>query len=95
MELTRRENDEKVVALNTTMADMMSVLTMSATFIRTNTLRSQQIRLKKVESSKDSGPDGLTIEARLSNLMGAICDSIKRCAKVCDSYQKRGTAGAS
>ena len=28
MELTRRENDDKVLALNATMADMMDILTM-------------------------------------------------------------------
>jgi hypothetical protein len=31
MELTRRENDDKVLALNGTMVDMMDILTMWAT----------------------------------------------------------------
>ncbi|KAI1783133.1 hypothetical protein LXA43DRAFT_1087143 [Ganoderma leucocontextum] len=76
LELTRRENDDKVIALNLTMCDMMQVLTM----------------LKRVADPKTPGPDGLTIEDRLKQRMGTIIGSIKLCAKVCDSYQKRHTA---
>ncbi|KAJ7291238.1 hypothetical protein C8J57DRAFT_1704891, partial [Mycena rebaudengoi] len=76
LELTRRQNDARVVALNTTMCDMMEVLTL----------------LKKVASPKVVGPDGKTIEDRLRGRMGRIIDSIKHCAKICDTYQQRHTA---
>ncbi|RPD72434.1 hypothetical protein L226DRAFT_154051 [Lentinus tigrinus ALCF2SS1-7] len=76
LELTRRENDDKVIALNLTMCDMMQTLTL----------------LKQVVNVKEPGPGGLSIEDRLKQRLGSIIDSIKRCAKVCDSYQKRPTA---
>ena len=50
-------------------------------------------RLKQVINAKAPGPDGLSIEDRLKQRLGSIIDTIKRCAKVCDSYQKRPTAG--
>ncbi|KAI0630036.1 hypothetical protein C8Q77DRAFT_236077 [Trametes polyzona] len=73
LELTRRENDEKVLALNSTMCDMMSILTI----------------LKRVASVKEADTHGLSVEDRITQRMGAIVDSIKTCAKVCDSYHKR------
>ncbi|RPD69596.1 hypothetical protein L226DRAFT_575426 [Lentinus tigrinus ALCF2SS1-7] len=76
LELTRRENDEKVIALNLTMCDMMETLKL----------------LEQVVNVKEPGPHGLSIEDRLKQRLGSIIDSIKRCAKVCDSYQKRPTA---
>ncbi|KAI0699900.1 hypothetical protein C8T65DRAFT_296564 [Cerioporus squamosus] len=76
LELTRRENDDKVVALNLTMCDMMQTLTL----------------LKQVVNIQQPGPDGLSIEDRLKQRLGSIIETIKRCAKVCDSYQKRPTA---
>ena len=58
-------------------------------------LRYSHDRLKQVADPKAPGPGGLSIEDRLRQRMGAIIDTIKRCAKVCDSYQKRSTAGTS
>ncbi|KAJ7181386.1 hypothetical protein C8R43DRAFT_1170245 [Mycena crocata] len=76
LELTRRENDARVVFLYTTMCDTMEVLTL----------------LKKVPSPKEVGPDGKSIEDRLRQRMGSIIDSIKYCAKICDTYQHQHTA---
>ncbi|KAF5347531.1 hypothetical protein D9758_014525 [Tetrapyrgos nigripes] len=76
LELTRRENDDKVLTLNLTMCDMMETL----------------ILLKQTVNSEQPGADGPSIEDRLKTRMGAIVDTIKRCAKVCDTYQKRRTA---
>ncbi|KAI0699891.1 hypothetical protein C8T65DRAFT_296383 [Cerioporus squamosus] len=75
LELTRRENDAKVIALNLTMCDMMETLTL----------------LDEVVNTKAPGPDGLSTEDRLKQRLGSIIESIKQCAKVCDSYQKRPT----
>ncbi|KAI0355808.1 hypothetical protein OH77DRAFT_1539828 [Trametes cingulata] len=76
LELTRRQNDEKVLALNATMCDMMSILTL----------------LKPVASSDRTPGDSLTIEDRLNQRIGGVVESIKACAKVCDSYHKRNLA---
>ncbi|KAI0369608.1 hypothetical protein BV20DRAFT_945606 [Pilatotrama ljubarskyi] len=76
LELTRRQNDDKVLALNATMCDMMSILTL----------------LKRIASSDRTGADGLSIEDRLMQRLIGVVESIKACAKVCDSYHKRNLA---
>ncbi|KAI0665852.1 hypothetical protein C8Q78DRAFT_1083428 [Trametes maxima] len=76
LELTRRENDEKVIALNATMCDMMSVLTI----------------MKDLPLSTEPDSHGLSIEDRLLGRMDGIVQSIKNCAKVCDSYHKHNLA---
>ncbi|KAH9847166.1 hypothetical protein C2E23DRAFT_742357 [Lenzites betulinus] len=73
LELTRRENDDKVLALNATMCDMMSILTL----------------LKRVATAKVVDPRSISIEDRVMQRMDAVIESIKTCAKVCDSYHKR------
>ncbi|KAF8553591.1 hypothetical protein OG21DRAFT_1441706 [Imleria badia] len=78
LEITRRQNDEKVLALNSMMCDMMSAL----------------VLLKKIGSPKEQTLqiDKSTIEERLQERMGLIIESIKSCAKLCDSYQRRHVA---
>src|SRR5882757_3277155 len=56
------------------------------------TVRSHICSLDKVVTS-DQRADGVTIEQRLRDRMLGIANSIKQCAKLCDSYQKRSTAG--
>ena len=76
------------------MCDMMQVMTLSVTpsfsWPYPYTVRS----LKDIASPTDQGKDGVTVEQRLKGRMGGIVDSVKRCAKLCDNYQKRHTAGA-
>ncbi|KAI0646024.1 hypothetical protein C8Q79DRAFT_730049 [Trametes meyenii] len=76
LELTRRENDEKVIALNATMCDMMSVLTI----------------MKDLPSSNEPDSHGFSLEDRLLGHMHGIVQTIKDCAKVCDSYHKHNLA---
>ncbi|KAF9041891.1 hypothetical protein BDZ89DRAFT_1034712 [Hymenopellis radicata] len=76
LEIRRRENNEKVLALNVAMYDMMSVMRL----------------LQQITNARHQGPDGQTVEERLRRRMGDIIESIKRCAKLCDSYQKQRTA---
>ncbi|KAF9041886.1 hypothetical protein BDZ89DRAFT_1059909 [Hymenopellis radicata] len=76
LEIRRRENDDKVLALNLAMYDMMSVMRL----------------LQQITNARHQGPDGQTVEDRLRRRMVDIIESIKRCAKLCDSYQKRRTA---
>lgn len=97
LEVTRRENDEKVLALNTTMCDMMSVLRPQATYfghlsVQLTKAMNTNIRLKKVTTPEVRVVDGLTIEQRLSTRMNLIIASIKSCARLCDSYQRRHVA---
>ena len=53
------------------------------------------VRLKKIASPQERAlqSDGPTIEERLQGRMDLIIDSIKSCAKLCDSYQRRHVAG--
>ncbi|KAM5536716.1 hypothetical protein V8D89_009643 [Ganoderma adspersum] len=73
LEQTRRGNEEKIVALYATMSDTLQTLVM----------------LKEIVDPEAPGSDGHTIKDRLKQRMEEIIDSIKSCAKLCDSYQKR------
>ncbi|KAL0569703.1 hypothetical protein V5O48_012263 [Marasmius crinis-equi] len=75
LELTRRENDDRVLALYATMRDMMSVLTI----------------LDKIPSPKELR-SGMSVEERLHGRMKDLVQSIKDCAKLCDSYQRKHAA---
>ncbi|KAL0577140.1 hypothetical protein V5O48_004854 [Marasmius crinis-equi] len=75
LELTRRENDDRVLALNVTMCDMMSTLGL----------------LKKIPSPHEQC-GGVTVEDRLHGRLNDVVQSIKDCAKLCDSYQRRHAA---
>ena len=92
LELNRRDNDQKVVTLNVAMCDMMQVMTLSVKSPLPWRCPHTPCSLKNV-AANDQGPDGVTIEQRLQGRMAGIIDSIKACAKLCDSYQKRHTAG--
>jgi len=94
LELNRRENDQKVITLNVTMCDMMQVMTLSVKSPFSSWCAHTPCSLKDVVNSKEQGGgDGVTIEQRLQGRMAGIIESIKRCAKLSDSYQKRHTAG--
>ena len=93
LELNRRENDQKVITLNVTMCDMMQVMTLSVNYPLPWRCAHTPCSLKNVATAKDQGQDGVTIEQRLQGRMAGIIDSIKACAKLCDSYQKRHIAG--
>ena len=93
LELNRRDNDQKVITLNVTMCDMMQVMTLSVKYPPPWWCAHTRCSLKNVATPKDQGQDGVTIEQRLQGRMAGIIDSIKACAKLCDSYQKRHTAG--
>ncbi|KAF9264173.1 hypothetical protein L218DRAFT_998910 [Marasmius fiardii PR-910] len=75
LELTRRENDDRVLALNMTMCDMMSTLSL----------------LKEI-SIPGQRHNGITIEERLHARMNNVVHSIRSCAQLCDSYQRRHAA---
>ncbi len=93
LELNRRDNDQKVITLNVTMCDMMQVMTLSVKSPLPWLCAHTPCSLKNIATPKDQGQDGVTIEQRLQGRMARIIDSIKSCAKLSDSYQKRHTAG--
>ncbi|KAI9438366.1 hypothetical protein H4582DRAFT_1815213 [Lactarius indigo] len=73
LELKRRDNEKKIIALYVEMKDMMGVL----------------LLLKDVQNDKLVAPDGRTIEDRLKALIDRTADDIKLCSNVCDTYAKK------
>ncbi|KAF9064589.1 hypothetical protein BDP27DRAFT_153111 [Rhodocollybia butyracea] len=77
LELNRQENDLKVVALNGSMCEMMSTLTI----------------LKQIpETEAEASSEEQSIGNRLRQRMDSINDAIQECGKLCDSYRKRNIA---
>ncbi|KAL0568234.1 hypothetical protein V5O48_013761 [Marasmius crinis-equi] len=72
LEITRRENDDRVLALYMIMYEMMAVL------------RS----LAEIEKPHQKRSIEKCLEERINEVVG----SIKHCAQLCDSYQKRSFA---
>ncbi|KAH7909808.1 hypothetical protein BJ138DRAFT_1010091 [Hygrophoropsis aurantiaca] len=73
LELKRRENDRKVIALKVEMKEMMSVL----------------LELRYVKDSRQPLPDDTTIEGRMEGLMKQIANDITTCGNLCDTYTKK------
>ncbi|KAG6815782.1 hypothetical protein H0H87_011401 [Tephrocybe sp. NHM501043] len=73
LDLKRRENNAKVLAVKVQMQSMMSVL----------------FQLRDVKDPESLGPDGLTLPGRLQALMDDIATNIKECASACDLYMKK------
>ncbi|GJJ12736.1 hypothetical protein Clacol_006981 [Clathrus columnatus] len=73
LEMTRRGNDKKVIALYVEMRDMMKVL----------------LQLQDVKDVDVKAPDGTTMEARLQGLSHTTANDIKACANLCDTYTKK------
>ncbi|KAH9994244.1 hypothetical protein BJV77DRAFT_995584 [Russula vinacea] len=73
LELKRRENDKKIIALYVEMKDAMGAL----------------LLLKDVKDDRFIAPDGLTLEDRLKSLVDRTADDIKSCSNSCDTYLKK------
>ncbi|KAL1749257.1 hypothetical protein HDZ31DRAFT_27873 [Schizophyllum fasciatum] len=73
LELKRRENNHKVVALNLQMQDMMSAL----------------LPLRLIRDAQHIASDGTTLENNIKPLMPRIADDIIACGNVCDAYTKK------
>ncbi|KAI9464112.1 hypothetical protein BJY52DRAFT_1221492 [Lactarius psammicola] len=73
LELKRRDNEKKIIALYVEMRDMMGVL----------------LLLRDVRNDKLVAPDGRTIEDRLKALVDRTADDVKLCSNVCDTYAKK------
>ncbi|KAG6906642.1 hypothetical protein DXG01_012817 [Tephrocybe rancida] len=73
LDLKRRENNAKVLAVKVQMQSMMSIL----------------FQLRDIKDPEETGPDGLTLPGRLQTLMDEIAKYIKECASACDLYMKK------
>ncbi|KAG8806128.1 hypothetical protein FRC19_007457 [Serendipita sp. 401] len=73
LELKRRSNDQKVIAIKLKMKDMVSVL----------------LDLRSIKDPQQTAPDGTTIEGRMQDLMKRIAEDINKCGNACDTYTKK------
>ncbi|KAI0265430.1 hypothetical protein BC834DRAFT_879420 [Gloeopeniophorella convolvens] len=73
LELKRRDNEKKIIALYVEMKDMMAAL----------------LQLRDVRDEKVVAPDGMGIEDRLKSLVERTADDIKECSNACDTYAKK------
>ncbi|KAG6828456.1 hypothetical protein H0H92_007865 [Tricholoma furcatifolium] len=74
LDLSRRENDRKILAVKVQMQDLMKVF----------------FELRHVEDPNQKGPDGLSVAERLGELVHLIAQDIKQCGSACDAYLKKG-----
>ncbi|PPR01646.1 hypothetical protein CVT24_001622 [Panaeolus cyanescens] len=77
LDLARRDNDRKVIAVKLQMQDLMMVF----------------FELRHYRSSQERGKDGVTIAQRLEGLMITIAEDVKKCGSACDAYIKKGFLG--
>ncbi|KAI0767714.1 hypothetical protein C8Q74DRAFT_1203793 [Fomes fomentarius] len=73
LDIKRRDNDKKIAVLFVEMKDMMEAL----------------LQLRSIKDADTAGPDGLTIKARMQELVKKAADDIKSCANACDTYSKK------
>jgi hypothetical protein len=92
LELSRRENDQKIRALYIKMQDMMSVLRLYF-FISFSKLLikplTETCRLKDMSSDEDKE----TVKNRMYQRLQDIAITIEHCAKLCDHYQTKHPIG--
>ncbi|KAF8149372.1 hypothetical protein B0H34DRAFT_733496 [Crassisporium funariophilum] len=73
LDLTRRENNKKVLAIRVQMQNMMCEL----------------FQLRHMKDPDDTGPDGMTLKDRFQGLMEKIAHDITECGSACDAYMKK------
>ncbi|KAI0265382.1 hypothetical protein BC834DRAFT_825189 [Gloeopeniophorella convolvens] len=73
LELKRRDNEAKTIALYVEMKDMMSVL----------------LQLRDMHDEQIVSPDQTTLEDRLKTLVETTAKDIKECSNTCDAYAKK------
>ncbi|KAJ7056360.1 hypothetical protein C8F01DRAFT_1372891 [Mycena amicta] len=74
LDLARRQNNKKVIAIQVQMQDMTVVL----------------FQLRNIRDPEETGPDGTKLAARLGGIIGSIANSITQCGTACDIYLKKG-----
>jgi hypothetical protein len=91
LEMKRRDNDKKIIALHAEIKDMMDVLLLCVILsIHYYTLLiSYSLHDVPAERDKLVGPDGRNIADRLSPLVEKTAEDIKSCSNICDTYSKK------
>ncbi|CAK5271410.1 unnamed protein product [Mycena citricolor] len=77
LDITRRQNNKKVLAVKLQMQDLMTVL----------------FQLLPMRDPEDKAPDGTTLKDRMSELMKTVADDITSCGSACDVYLKKSFLG--
>ncbi|KAI0644525.1 hypothetical protein C8Q79DRAFT_777894 [Trametes meyenii] len=73
LDLKRRDNDKKIASLFLQMKDMMEAL----------------LQLRSVKDQDTMGPGGMTVKARMQELVKQTADDITACGNACDAYSKK------
>ncbi|KAJ6579585.1 hypothetical protein DFH09DRAFT_1246123 [Mycena vulgaris] len=73
LDLTRRQNNKKVLVVKIQMQDLMTVL----------------FQLRHMHDPEEKGPDGTTLKDRMLGLMSSIAKDITACGSACDVYMKK------
>jgi hypothetical protein len=90
LEMKRRDNDKKIIALHAEIKDMMNVLLLCVILsIYYTLLISYSLHDVPAESDKLIGPDGRNVADRLSPLVEQTAEDIKSCSNICDTYSKK------
>lgn len=96
LDLTRRENNKKVLAIKLEMQKMMCVLFQSVPInlcLDNDHTDDKVSRLRRMKDPDEVGPDGMTIKDRMQGLMQEIANDIKACGSACDVYMKKSFLG--
>lgn len=96
LDLTRRDNNKKVLAIKLEMQKMMCALFQSvsnSSSLDINYKVGTIHRLRKMKDPDERGPDGMTIKDRMQELMQAIANDIKACGSACDVYMRKSFLG--
>ncbi|KAJ7192237.1 hypothetical protein GGX14DRAFT_480287 [Mycena pura] len=74
LDLARRQNNKKVIAIQVQMQDMIVVV----------------FQLRNIRDPDDVGPDGTKLAARLGGLIQSIAKNITECGTACKIYSEKG-----
>ncbi|KAJ7056300.1 hypothetical protein C8F01DRAFT_1029337, partial [Mycena amicta] len=74
LDLARRQNNKKVIAIQVQMQDMTVVL----------------FQLRNIRDPEEMGPDGTKLADRLGGIIVSIANSITQCGTACNIYLKKG-----
>ncbi|KAF9447847.1 hypothetical protein P691DRAFT_775829, partial [Macrolepiota fuliginosa MF-IS2] len=75
LDLTRRDNNRKVLAVKVQMQQMMCTL----------------FQLRRIKDPDEAAPDGTILKDRLQPLIVQIARDIEECGSACDAYMKKRT----
>ncbi|KAJ7899749.1 hypothetical protein B0H13DRAFT_1883743 [Mycena leptocephala] len=73
LDVTRRQNNKKVLAVQIQMQDMMTVL----------------FQLRNIRDSTEKGSHGISLEDNMSSIIEIVPNTITECGSACDVYLKK------